>query len=332
MKIGYQEFLSRTQKGLISPVYVFSGKDVPLKEGAVGKLKKIILKPGTSELNFSLFYGEESTGSDIARAASAPTLTGDNRLIVVKNADKLKAPEKTIIKNYTHSPLASTCLVLLVTKNDYKFGDEVVFAAPSEREAITWITRQVRERGCSISTQAASELKEKVGVDTQVLQNEIEKLALYCWDKKNIITEDIRALVSDSKEADIFGIANAINKGNVKKALAILKKLSGGERKAPGVINTIAWQMRQLAIAKTKIEHGEEVAAVCREMRIPFFIQQDFISCVEALEWNRFKKNFRSILQAEFDFKSGGFLPVELLELLIMGLSQNNPDFLESQD
>lgn len=65
MKISCQEFLSRTQKGLVSPIYLFSGKDEFLKENAVKKLKKIILKPGAGELNFNLFYGEESTGADI---------------------------------------------------------------------------------------------------------------------------------------------------------------------------------------------------------------------------------------------------------------------------
>lgn len=323
MKISYKEFLSRTQKGLTPPIYVFSGKDEFCKERAVKKLKKITLKQGAGELNLNLFYGEESTGSDIIRAASTPTLTGDKQLIIVKSADKLKASAKTIIKNYSRSPFASTCLILFVTKNDYRLGDEVVFAPPSEREAITWITKRARERGWSISPQAAFELKEKVGTDTNALESEIEKLALYCWDKKNITPEDIRVLVGDSKEVVIFNITNAINKGNAKKALAVLKKTSGGEKNVLSIINAIAWQMRQLAIAKTKINHGEEGAAVCREIRVPFFIQQEFISCVRALEWDKLKKNFRSILQAEFDFKSGRSLPESALELLIIRLCRD---------
>ena len=320
MKISPQEFLSRIQKGITPPIYIFSGKDEFLKENTVKKLKEFIVKPGTGELNFNLFYGEESTGADIIRAASTLTLTGDKQLIIVKNADKLRASAKTIIKSYSHSPNPSACLVLLVTKNDYKIGDEVVFAPPSERESVAWIRRQVREKGWSISSQAAFELKEKTGVDTRALNNEIEKLTLYCGDKKNITPEDIRLLVGDSKEVIVFGITNAINKREAEKALTILKKLPGGEKKTPGVIGAIAWQMRRLASAKTKIKYGEEGAAVCREMRIPFLFQGEFISCVKALGWNKIKKDFRSILQAELDFKSGRFSPELLLELLIMEL------------
>ncbi len=283
MKISYQEFLSRTQKGMAPPIYIFSGEDEFYKERAVKKLKKLILKQGVDELSFNLFYGEESTGTDIIKAASTPTLTGDRRLVIVRNADKLGVSAKAVIENYSRSPFPPTCLVLLVRKNDYRFGIEVVFALPSEGESITWITKQAREKGWSISSQAALELKEKVGMDTRTLNNEIEKLVLYCRDKKNITPEDIRVLVGDSKEVITSGIISAINKNEAKKALAILKKLSVDEKKT--LINAIAWQMRR-----------------------------------QGLGWDRFKKGFRSILQAELDFKSERFSPELVLELLVIRL------------
>jgi len=320
MRISYQEFLSRTQKGTTSPIYLFSGEDEFRKEGAVKELKKSIFKSGIDELNLNLFYGEESTGSDIIKAASHPTLTGDKRLVIIKNADKLRVSAKAIIKNYSHSPFPSTCLVLLMGKNDYKFGVEVVFTLPSERESIAWIMERAKEKGWSISRQAALELKEKVGINTQILNNEIEKLTLYCWDKKNITPEDIRTLIGDSKKVIIFGITNAIKKSEAKKALTILKKLSWGEKKS--LTNIIAWQMRQLASAK----HGEKNIVAGREVSAPSFFQQELVSWAQELGWDRLKSFFRSTLQAEFDFKSGRFPPELVLELLIIRLCRSLRD------
>ena len=314
MRINYQKFLSRTQKGLISPIYIFSGKDEFYKEKVVEKLKKSISR--LDELNFTVFYGEDSTATDIIRVASTPPLTGDRQLIVVKNADKLR--DKTPIENYSHSPSSHTCLVLLVIKNNYRFGDEVTFTPPSERECTGWITEQIKKRGWNISPQAAFELKERVGIDTMVLNGEIEKLITYCGSKKNIDLEDVRFLVGSSKETTVFNLTSAINKKDVKKALTILKKLPDSEKRI--FINTIAWHMRRLVEAKIKIEHGDEVSAVCEEMRISPFFQYEFISSVRGLGWDKFKEIFPSILQVEFDFKSGRFSFELALELLVINL------------
>ena len=81
----------------IAPLYFLYGDESFLLEKTVACLKDELIDPNLIHFNLSVLYGNESTPQDIISSAKTYPLSGDYRMVVVKEADKLKSPWKDFI-------------------------------------------------------------------------------------------------------------------------------------------------------------------------------------------------------------------------------------------
>lgn len=327
--MNYQQFLMNLEGGRISPLYLFSGQEEFLKEEVVKRLRDFLLAPGTIDLNYHLFYGKEDSGARIVEAASTLPFMSEKRLVVVKEGERLGVSDKKEILKYAQSPSPSTCLVLLIDKIDRResfysllmeSGEEVSFKSISKGDILGWIKNRAREEGKRITPQAAFELKERAGGSLRELTGHLTKLFLYAGDKKDIGVEEVRALVGEGRETSSFDLTEAISERKKDKALKILGKILSEGRKAPEIIGLIAWQMRRIAEAKSRIARGEKPMEVCQYLGIFPFFRKKFISQVKKFSLPKLRENFYSLLEADRQFKSGKLTPDLILEFLVIKL------------
>lgn len=78
---------------------------------------------------------------------------------------------------------------------------------------------------CRIGAAALDLFLEKVGTDTRQLVMEVEKLILYIGDRKEITTEDVKAITSSSAEAVAWDFTDALGERRLDEALRILRQL-----------------------------------------------------------------------------------------------------------
>ena len=314
---------------MVSPLYLFSGPEEFLKEEVLKKLRGALLAPEAVDLNYHLFYGKEDSGARIVETALTLPFMAEKRLVVVKEGEKLRAADKKEIIHYAHSPSPSTCLVILLNKIDrresfysllIKSGEEVSFKPVSTRDIHNWIMNRARAEGKRITPQAAFELKERIGGNLRELTGHLTKLFLYTGDKKDIGVEEVRALVGEGRETSSFDITEAISEIKKDKALKILGKILSEGGEAPEIIGLIAWQMRRIAEAKSRIKRGDVPAEVCQSLRIPPFFRKKFLSQVKKFSLPELGKSFSYLLEADRKFKRGGLTPDLVLELLVIKL------------
>ena len=73
-----------------------------------------------------------------------------------------------------------------------------------------------------LSREAELELKQRVGDDLRLLANELAKLAVYAGDHALIGREDVEAIVAPVREEEFFAVSEAVQEGDLGRALSFL--------------------------------------------------------------------------------------------------------------
>ncbi|MDA0988522.1 MAG: DNA polymerase III subunit delta [Chloroflexi bacterium] len=117
----------------------------------------------------------------------------------------------------------------------------------------TGLTRWVQERAasmeCTISREGVRLLAELVGGNLWTLNNEIEKLSLYCK-CRTVEDEDVRLLVSFVKEMSVFNAVDAILEMKYSDALRTIRHLMEDGATGSYIVSMVARQVRLLLLVK----------------------------------------------------------------------------------
>ena len=165
-------------------VYLFIGRDTYSKEKALQELCASLLDSSARELDFKVFHGLESHAWEILDNVSTIPFLAPQRLVVVREFEKLPDEDRKRLVEYARKPLKTACLVLDSRDNSTlkEFGGSScqaaikMFVEPTGADLVLWIKRFVSERGRSIDPGAIEFLKEARMHNLSQLSNELEKL------------------------------------------------------------------------------------------------------------------------------------------------------------
>ena len=111
--------------------------------------------------------------------------------------------------------------------------------APRRNELQAWVRGRAQELSVAIEPRAAALLAERIGgavwesdiergQQTRVADSELRKLATFA-DGRSITTEDVEALVTDTRPASLFAITNAIDRREPAAAAAVERAIGEGQ-------------------------------------------------------------------------------------------------------
>ena len=89
-------------------------------------------------------------------------------------------------------------------------------------QAETWARKGLRARQKEISDEALAELISRVGPNARQLDNEVEKVALYAGDRKEIEFDDVATICTRNKMARAFALGDALGDRDLPRLLARL--------------------------------------------------------------------------------------------------------------
>jgi len=112
--------LATLLEGEPGPLYFLYGKERYLLDRAVDLLRARVLDPRTRDFNYELFYGKEAGAARIVQAARTLPMMAKRRLILVRDADEMKADELGGLIPYVSDPAPETCLVFVAEKADQR--------------------------------------------------------------------------------------------------------------------------------------------------------------------------------------------------------------------
>ena len=114
------------------------------------------------------------------------------------------------------------------------------------------VTKRCRELGLSFTPDALALFVLLAGAATQQIDNELEKLDLFLGpESREVTTEDVRQLVPLSRAAAVFETGQAIQKGDVARAIQLIDQQLDADESAIGIMRaSIIPTVRNLFMAK----------------------------------------------------------------------------------
>lgn len=329
-------------------LYVFYGQDdFSLKEALTG-LKAALDANGLLEPNTVLLEGGQLRADELSAVCTTVPFLSDVRLVIVAGllgrfeADRQRRAGRTttrrrsttgpelgewqiFIDSLPQMP-ASTVLVFVdgVLSSSNKLlqalqdGAEVREFRPLSSTALTeWIARRAQMLGASLLPGAIRLLSEYVGNNLWQLSAELEKLTLYVQGRP-IGEEDVRTLVSATREVSVFNLVDAISAGRREEALRWLPRLFQEGWTAGHLLALLVRQYRHLLLARELHEVHTPTAEIGRRLGMASdYALRKTVEQAARHPMQRLESAYRYLLAADVAMKTGALEEELALALLI---------------
>ena len=272
-----------------------------------------------------------ATGGDLYGEYHAQSLMGGRRVVVVKNADNSLYP---ILKNMLPETKSENLLILssssLNTRSSLiswaKDCDNIyVVGCYEDREAdiSQSVAQMLRERGLQTTPDVLQFLSSKLSPDRKMNMAEIDKLALYLGEKKNVDIADVRACISDIAGADYEDLCYFVAGGNTQKACNAFVRLVKEGEDASTLIRQISYHFMKLMSVSALISEGKNTEEALKSLRPPlmFYRKDDFIRQLKVWNKERIISALSMLYECERDCKTTGMPAENLAEYCIMRIS-----------
>jgi DNA polymerase-3 subunit delta len=334
-------------------LYVFHGPDDFTRTEKIAELQAALGDPTTADLNTAVLEGRSITLSDLRQHTDAMPFLAPRRLTIVNGylaylsgrtesadgdpaktlsnpANPDRAQQLQALIDYLGRMPTTTDLVLIeskvldrshaVLKAVKELGGQVILFAVSDNLP-AWIIRRAKEHAAVIEPGAAELLARLVGPDLRVLNNELEKLALYVAGQRPIQKADVDLLVPYTEESDQFGLANAIGQRNARRAYDQLRKELDEGSNPMAILGSIAAQIRSLLEVKDMAERGMTPAQIAQAKGW----KSDYAATARLKEANNFsmarlEQTLEMLLEIDVSIKTGRMDSRLALDLLIARL------------
>jgi len=222
-------------------------------------------------------------------------------------------PDSTVLV-FTDGPLSANNPLLRLLRPVAQVEE---LSAPSGEGLARWVKSAAEAKGSSMSPSAIRSITDLVGNDLWTLDQELEKLALYCSGRE-IQEVDVGEMVSQVREASIFAAVDAMIDGRPGVALRLLHRLKEDGREAPYIIGMVERQLRLLALARDSMDRGLPQS----ELKGRLGTSSDFVVRKTAEQARRHSMpeiiwRYNRLLETDLAIKRGRLEPDLALELLV---------------
>ena len=325
--INYTEFSGRFKGLKPSPVYLFTGGERLFIDEGVRLVSDRFLGEGIREFNYDIFSATDiKTSTVLGIAETLPVMTGC-RVVVVKDVDEWASKDREGLISYINNPSPTTCLILTAAKLDKrerfantidKKGVMVLCQPLSKNQLGGWIRQEVKRSGKTINDDAAQMLSDMAGSDMMSLRNDIEKLTLYCMDKKTISLSDVTKVSNNIRSISVFEVINAIFDRRLKDAILALKRaLDEGEAPVK-IFYFITREFRTMLKASLLIDGGESPDKAAIRSGVPPFKAGEFSQRLKKFNRMELNRMFESLIDTDSLLKGSAIKPAIVLEKLLL--------------
>jgi DNA polymerase-3 subunit delta len=283
----------------------------------------------TSDFDKEVLYGENQSFAGIIGLASTFPFGSEKKLIIVKQAEKLKEKkEKKEIVSYFESPTDFTVLVFLhegtitnPASEPYKTlaAQGFLFEAKElkGKSLIDWLISTVEKNGKTISYDNAQLLTDISGENRNTLESQLEKIFIYIGDNKEITIESIRGLSTSLKQYTIFDLQNALGKKNKSSALKVAFNLLKNGMEPIQIIAMLNKYFTSLARLTELTAANTNEFQVARIMSTHPFYLKDYHAARRMYSDKQLTTAFSALLKADLSIKTTYLDDYTLISLLI---------------
>lgn len=303
------------QQGRIAPVYFLYGEESYFIDNIAHLLEEKVLAGADKSFNMDVLLGPETTANQLITAARAYPTFAQRRLIVVKEAHNLGKNHLDKIGAYIEQPLESTVVVFLYKKKKpdarTRFGKAALSKAVAfeskrlyDNKILEWINDKVKAAGYEIAPDATLLLKDALGNNLQLIDNELRKMYLHLQvnEQKRIDKNLIYDFVNIDREFNVFELINHIATKDVARAHQTIHYLTLTQGNgAVGMLVQLYNYFSTLAMLRQQRLESER--AICQALNIQPFFAKNFVTGVKHYDLRRIRNNMHNILEADMQLK-----------------------------
>lgn len=277
-------------------IYILFGPD---KYSLQGELENIKRGAGIGEISAAdiiVLDSRQITPAQLKNICSTVPFLVAKRLVIVEGllkkfeSDRPEARKRNkgntgrksdkdewlLVKDYARDMPETTVLVFIdeeIRPNNILLKELSSVATVSSfpllkrRDLTNWIRLRVNNKGGNITPEAVTLLADFVGGNLEILVNEIDKLLIYAAGRR-IESEDVRLLVSYTRETNIFDLVDAALQHQPGQAMLLLQRLFDEGTTPSHIIAMLARQVRLLILAKDFIQ--QKLSAQEAQRRLGF--------------------------------------------------------------
>ena len=252
----------------MKPLYLIAGSDEAKIDVTRARLRaRVEREGGTAALE--VFEPEEGKGMPdheaLLAAIPAMSLMGTRRYLLADGVERWRDRQlEPVLSALGELPPDLTLVLICRDKASAKLakavraaGGEIhEFEAPKAREMPRVLVGEAQALGFRLEPAAARMLVERMGSNPVRLRNELERLALWAGQGGQVSASDLQEMVSDTSEAAVWSLSDALIEGDTVTALRIGERLIGQGENVTGLIYGLASRLRSACAAAAQLEEG----------------------------------------------------------------------------
>lgn len=323
--------LRELSQGTLGSLYFIYGKERFLVDRAVDVLRQRVLTPATRDFNYELFQGKEASAARIVQAARTLPMMAPRRLVLVRDADEIKADELTAIIPYLAQPCQESCVVFVAEKVDQRLkfftafkknGQLLKFDPLYDRQLPGFAAAEAEKRGVYFDAGAAELLAGEVGADLGQLADAVERLTVYLGERRSISVADIETVIASTRQRNVFELSKAIGEGQRENALRILHSMLVARESGVRIVAMLVRHLRQLWMTAELLAQRLGKMDIAQEIGIPPFFVDEMMVQAKRFDRHSFERMHRALFVADRALKSSRLDEARLLEQLILTLTR----------
>ena len=288
------KYVAAPPKGLMMALVY--GPDAGLVQERAEKLLKTVTPDltdpfNTADLSEAVLLADPARLADEAAAIS---MMGGRRTVRVRGAGNdlaelfegfLDDPKGDALIVIEAGDLAKTSALRKVF-DGHKSAAAIQCYPDSVRDLADVVRDALRAEGLSIAPDALEECVARLGSDRGVTRRELEKLTLYMHGKKQVVLEDIRAVMGDEAEARSEAACDAAGSGDLAKLDRELERLWVSDTQPAQVIRSAMGHFQKLLQARESAARGTSIDDVMKRLRPPVHFSRTTAFKAQANRWN----------------------------------------------
>lgn len=312
-------------------VVVLYGPDEGLNAVRFKKITDLILADGDKTFNVVDISTDrlKENPSLLSDEFVAFSMLGGRRVI------RLRGIGNTITKTLESALNGNSDNLILISAGDLDAGSSLRKLAEShvniaslpcyadDEKAISGvINSKLRELGLQFSPEIVNYLGGKFGGNRLIVLSELEKLAMYLGDKKDVTIEDVEACTADVSEVEYSHLTNALTSFNAGEVNTILNKLFLIGQNPVTIVRILMTYFTKLQKARAFMEENRLNPSQVIEQYYPrmFFKEKPvFIRNLSNWSLKNLNELVKKLVELELDFKTKNLSPkTELSRVLIL--------------
>lgn len=309
-----QELIVRCRRGEMPNVLCFLGEEKFWFHECLAEIEKHLFPEGGQDFGKVVHTAQGKEPQEILADLATPPFFGGARLVVIQGLEKATAPVDEALSKGLDRLAAGTYLVLQGEKLDgrrhlakaLKTQKVVVECEPLKpKQAQDWVVQEGRRQRVEIEPQIAWMMVDRKGTSPGLLREEVAKAAVYQGTGGRITPKEWEDLIGGATETNIFGMLDAVARGEAGQALNFLEQLIRMGEPEPRILYMLGNQLHQLVWALAIRQSGGTARQLQQELKCHPYVADKTWEQSKAFEMSYLKKAIERVLQAEYRTKTG---------------------------